>query len=250
MYVCVGVTISFTIPVTGSESFVAPVVPSAATLKLLSLAHRVVPRQPPCCCEQHAMQKWFRTHCSGGGDGGGGGGGGRGPPLAVTNSGKGRASLKDTQAALASALKTLKLREDAIKQLEEELVKKDSIIADLNTQLDKLRSVLPPPTGSLHGRPSLRSFKQHQRNNNSEHHNRNSLQNDRLYPPNANATRPCSSSATRANLLDGTNTVVVESMAESSRVKRTAISAEPAAQDLNEFYDPDYAPVVVPKSQQ
>ncbi|KAK8746341.1 hypothetical protein OTU49_017367, partial [Cherax quadricarinatus] len=175
------------------------------------------------------MQKWFKSR--GGGEGGSGSGG----PMGLGNSAKGRASLRDTQTALAAALETLTLKDNAIKRLEEELREKEATIAALNTQLDKLRSVLPPLTGqrphSLHGRISLRSLTC--RNNNSEHHNRNSLQNDRYYPP----------PSSNASLIEG-----VSEGAE-ARVKRTAISAEPAAQGFDEGYDPDYAPVVVPKSQ-
>nr|XP_045586078.1 uncharacterized protein LOC123747908 [Procambarus clarkii]XP_045586079.1 uncharacterized protein LOC123747908 [Procambarus clarkii] len=179
------------------------------------------------CC---VMQKWFKSR------GGGEGGSGRAPPMGLSNSGKGRASLRDTQAALATALESLAVKDGAIKRLEEELREKEATIATLNTQLDKLRSVLPPLTGqrphSLHGRISLRSLTC--RNNNSEHHNRNSLQNDRYYTP------PSSS-----------NLSIIEGVSEGAeaRVKRTAISAEPAAQDFEECYDPHYAPVVVPKSQ-
>ncbi|XP_042234508.1 uncharacterized protein LOC121874459 [Homarus americanus] len=175
------------------------------------------------------MQKWFKSR-----SGGGEGGNGRAPPMGLGNSLKGRASLRDTQAALATALETLSVKDNAIKQLEDELREKEATIATLNTQLDKLRSVLPPLTGranSLHGRISLRSLTC--RNNNNEHHNRNSLQNDRFYTP------PSSYAGICEGVCEGAE----------ARVKRTAISAEPAAQDFEEFYDPDYAPMVIPKSE-
>lgn len=163
------------------------------------------------------MYKWFKSRSGGDGTGG-----------ALGNSAKGRASLRDTQAALASAL-------DIIERQKEEIVGKDAIIADLNTQLDKLRSVLPPPTPrTLHGRLSLRTHN-NRSNNNNEHHNRNSLQNDSLFPM---VTLRCS--GLQCSLQEGAE----------SRVKRTAISAEPAAQDLEEFYDPEFAPVPVPKSEE
>lgn len=155
--------------------------------------------------------------------------------MGLSNSAKGRASLRDTQAALASALESLEVKDNTIKRLEEELREKEATIASLNTQLDKLRSVLPPPTGhrphSLQGRHSLRTITL--RNNNSEHHNRNSLQNDRVF------------------VLPVKHRNIIEGVSEGAeaRVKRTAISAEPAAQDIDEFYDPGYAPVVIPKGQ-
>lgn len=150
------------------------------------------------------------------------------------NSVKGRASLRDTQAALANALEKIELKDQLIKRMEEEINEKDATIATLTTQLDKLRSVLPPPTPrTLHSRLSLRNNPRN--NNNNEHHNRNSLQNERLMPM----------VSLRYPDLHGGLTEGAE-----SRVKRTAISAEPAAQDLEEFYDPIYAPVVVPKSEE
>lgn len=171
------------------------------------------------------MQKWFRI-CNNGGEGSGGGSG----------SGKGRASLRDTQAALATALESLEEKDRHIRRLQEELKERDASIATLTTQLDKLRSVLPPPTPrTLHNRLSLRSHNS-RNNNNNEHHNRNSLQNDRLYHGMVSLRYPDLGSG----LHEGAE----------SRVKRTAISAEPAAQDLEEFYDPMYAPAVVPKSEE
>ncbi|XP_071517467.1 uncharacterized protein [Panulirus ornatus] len=182
------------------------------------------------------MQKWFKSRGGGGEGSGSSSSSSRAPPMGLSNSAKGRASLRDTQAALATALETLAVKDSAIKKLEEDLRERDATIASLNTQLDKLRSVLPPPTGhrphSLQGRLSLRTVTL--RNNNSEHHNRNSLQNDRLF------------------VLPAKHLNVIEGVSEGAeaRVKRTAISAEPAAQeDLDEFYDPDYAPVVIPKGQ-
>ncbi|XP_063862357.1 uncharacterized protein LOC135101919 isoform X2 [Scylla paramamosain] len=170
------------------------------------------------------MYKWFKSR--NGGDGSGG---------ALGNSAKGRASLRDTQAALASALESITLKDNIIQRLQEEIVGKEATIADLNTQLDKLRSVLPPPTPrTLHGRLSLRTHNS-RNNNNNEHHNRNSLQNDSLFPM---VTLRCS--GLQCSLQEGAE----------SRVKRTAISAEPAAQDLEEFYDPEFAPPPVPKSEE
>lgn len=172
------------------------------------------------------MQKWFRI-CPTSGEGSGRGSGG---------SGKGRASLRDTQAALATALESCEEKDRQMKLMQEELKEKDALIATLNTQLDKLRSVLPPPTPrTLHNRLSLRHSSR-SNNNNNEHHNRNSLQNDRLYHGMVTLRYP----DLQGGLHEGTE----------SRVKRTAISAEPAAQDLEEFYDPVYAPVPVPKSEE
>lgn len=168
------------------------------------------------------MHKWFKSRGSGS-DGVHG------------NAVKGRASLRDTQAALSTALESLDLKDNLIKRLEKEILEKEATIADLNTQLDKFRSVLPTPTArALHGRLSLRTHNT-RNNNNNEHHNRNSLQNDSLFPM---VTLRCS--GLQYSLHEGAEL----------RVKRTAISAEPAAQDLEEFYDPQFAPAAVPKSEE
>ncbi|XP_069991696.1 cGMP-dependent protein kinase 1 isoform X2 [Penaeus vannamei] len=180
------------------------------------------------------MQKWIMKNLGGGGDGGGGGGRNP-PPVGVSNSGKGRASLRDTQAALSSALETIAMKDNIIQRLEEEVQAKEAKIAALTTKLDKLKSVLPPPATARAGgqRRSLWASDAY-RNNNSEHHNRNSLQNDRTM-----MTAPV--------LRRGLGVEGVSEGAE-ARVKRTAISAEPANDDIEDFYDPDYAPVAVPKS--
>lgn len=180
------------------------------------------------------MQKWIMKNLGGGGDGGGGGGRNP-PPVGVSNSGRGRASLRDTQAALSSALETIAMKDNIIRRLEEEVQAKEAKIAALTTKLDKLKSVLPPPATARAGgqRRSLWTSDAY-RNNNSEHHNRNSLQNDRTM-----MTAPA--------LRRGLGVEGVSEGAE-ARVKRTAISAEPANDDLEDFYDPDYAPVAVPKS--
>ncbi|XP_064108918.1 cGMP-dependent protein kinase 1-like isoform X1 [Macrobrachium nipponense] len=183
------------------------------------------------------MQKWFKPR-SGSGDGGSSG---RSSPVSFTSSSggssKGRASLKETQAALTAALEELSLKDSVIERLQVELEEKDTTIATLNTQLDKLRSVLPPPTGQrshvVNGkRLSLRSVTL--RNNNNEHHNRASLQNEQCF----------NTPVLRHNRIEG-----VSEGAE-ARPKRTAISAEPTDNDYDEYYDPDYNPVVVPKSEE
>ncbi|XP_066954961.1 cGMP-dependent protein kinase 1 isoform X2 [Macrobrachium rosenbergii] len=183
------------------------------------------------------MQKWFKPR-SGSGDGGSSG---RSSPVSFTSSSgggsKGRASLRDTQAALTAALEELSLKDSVIERLRVELEEKETTIATLNTQLDKLRSVLPPPTGQrshvINGkRLSLRSVTL--RNNNNEHHNRASLQNEQCF----------NTPVLRHNRIEG-----VSEGAE-ARPKRTAISAEPTDNDYDDYYDPDYNPVVVPKSEE
>ena len=172
------------------------------------------------------MYKWFKKSRTGPGEGSGASSG---------HSMKGHASLRDTQAALSDAIESLTLKDNRIKDLEDDIASKEATIATLTTQLDKLRSVLPPPTSrTLHGRLSLRTHN-NRNNNNNEHHNRNSLQNDSMFPL---VTLRCS--GLHPSVHEGAE----------SRVKRTAISAEPAAQDLEDFYDPEFAPVPVPKSEE
>ncbi|CAL4063315.1 unnamed protein product [Meganyctiphanes norvegica] len=59
---------------------------------------------------------------------------------------KGCASLRDTQAALEQKLEECALKDAKIAELYEALRERDAKIVILNSKLDKLRSILPPPS--------------------------------------------------------------------------------------------------------
>ncbi|KAK7077651.1 hypothetical protein SK128_021921, partial [Halocaridina rubra] len=185
------------------------------------------------------MQKWFKPR-NGSGDSHVTSSGRNSPVSFSAGSAKGRASLKDTQAALTAALEAVSVKDNVIDNLEKQLQEKDTLIASLTVQLDKLKSVLPPPATSqrphsINGqRITFRSISFRNQYTHSDHHNRASLQSDKCF--NAPVLR-------NQGKIDG-----VPEGAE-ARPKRTAISAEPTEHDYDEYYDPDYDPVVVPKSQ-
>ncbi|XP_076067395.1 cGMP-dependent protein kinase for isoform X2 [Oratosquilla oratoria] len=165
------------------------------------------------------MQKWFKNLS---GDSGGTGcrstiaspSPAVGTPAAgdpPSGNSRGRASLRETQAALAKALEAVQLRDRVISSLKEDLRAKEATITDLNTQVDKLRCVMATLTRRLcNGNNNIMNLN----NDNNNNSNNNNVAD----------SRRSSGSGGGGLRAAGDH----EAAACDGRVKRTAISAEPS----------------------
>ena len=109
-------------------------------------------------------------------------------------------TLRDLQLALQEKIEELRQRDELIDELESELDEKDCLIQKLQTQLDKYRSVIKPATQQQQHNLTQNLIEQQQHNDTIKQQNTQQV----IFHDNAN------------------NTV-------HHRIKRTAISAEPAS---------------------